>query len=139
MFLLRMTFWLAVVIMLVPAGTDPSPVTTSDRQLSVDGAIGAAAATVSDMAGFCGRNREVCETGGAAWSLFVAKAENAARLAYRMAAGTPGAASRDDDRSTASLSSAPGQASGTPGAAGTDTLRESDLEPTWRGPGAEDI
>lgn len=136
MFFLRMMFWLSIVILLIPAGPEPTTTTADagDHTVTVDGAIGAAAATVSDVAGFCERNREVCDTGSVAFDVFVAKAENAARLAYRLVAGrgsdvTDTAGPRPRDASY--------RWDGSP--TSSDTLLPSDREPAWQGPTGEEI
>jgi hypothetical protein len=134
MFLIRMMFWLAIVVMLIPSGEDQasdSPAATGG-QFSVNDALGAAVATVSDMTQFCDRNHGVCETGAAAFDVFLAKAENGAWLAYRVITGARG---QDGGRQggVETRDASYREAGGATGAA-PDTLRGSDLEPAWHGP-----
>lgn len=141
MFLLRMAFWLSVVVMLIPSDESPATKTPSaeDPELSVNGAIGAAAATVSDMAGFCERNREVCETGSAAFDIFLAKAENGARLAYRIVTDEKPGSADSSRRDQANAREAGFNGSGPTSSPPHGTLRETDLLPAWQGPRDEDI
>lgn len=57
-FLLRVVFWLSVVILFLPGDPDGNA-----PRVGLFQALGAARATVADLAGFCGRNPEVCDTG----------------------------------------------------------------------------
>jgi hypothetical protein len=129
MFLLRIIFCLVVVIMLIPTGHQRENNLASDenKDLSVNGAIGAATATVSDMAGFCDRNQQTCKIGSAAFELFLAKAENGARLALEAFSGSEDPSPENNNRSHEIHLDR-----NTPN---VGTLRESDLKPTWRGPG----
>ncbi len=134
MFLLRMMFWMAVVVMLIPTGEGQMvKVSATDAPaITVDGAIGAAAATVSDMAGFCGRNADVCKTGEAAFEMFLAKAENAARLAYRLVAETRGSSGEIDADSAVPTRDAAHDGAAPP--ISGDTLTAGDREPEWLWP-----
>lgn len=60
-FLLRAAFWLCVVVMLLPG--DPERGIDAPR-VTLFEALGAAQATVTDIAHFCDRNPAVCTTGG---------------------------------------------------------------------------
>ncbi|MBC7582319.1 MAG: DUF5330 domain-containing protein, partial [Tardiphaga sp.] len=61
-FLLRMAFWLGLVLVLLPRDKTPE----SDKQpaLGTSGAMSAAGAAVSDMSQFCTRQPAACEVGG---------------------------------------------------------------------------
>ena len=106
MFLIRAAFWLSLVVMLIPA--DPDSGQEAPRVSAIQ-AFFAAKATVADMSGFCDRNPDVCTTGGAAFSVFAEKARIGARKLYDYF----GDARKRDPES--------------------DTLRQDDLEPGWRG------
>jgi hypothetical protein len=114
MFLFRIMFWMVVVILILPAEDPAAGGADTGQAVTVTRAVGAAKATVSDMAGFCARNRDVCETGTAVWSTFWAKARHGAGMVAEIVSG----------------------ADGTAGPA--DTLTTDDLEPAWRGPDAGD-
>ena len=141
MFILRMAFWLSVVIMFLPSEDGPSTKAPAAEQtgLSVDGAIGAAAATVSDMASFCDRNQEVCETGAKAFDTFLAKAENGARLAYRILSDVNEGATENSAQELATARDAEYRRSMPQPSAERGTLSETDLLPAWQGPRDEDI
>ena len=141
MFILRMAFWLAVVIMLIPSDDVPSteaPV-AEEPELSVNEAIGAAAATVSDMASFCERNQQVCKTGAQAFDVFLAKAENGARLAFQILNDVNEGATEGGAGEQTTARDADYRRSEPAPSAGRGTLRETDLLPAWQGPHDEDI
>jgi len=78
-FLLRVAFWLSVVVLLVPgAPSDGSPT----PQIGATEAVSAASAAVSDMRQFCTRQPETCTVGSQALAQFGRKAEVAARMLY---------------------------------------------------------
>ncbi len=78
-FLLRAAFWLSLVVLLLPAGA-PSDATV--RQISAAETFGAAQTVVSDVSGFCTRNPQTCEAGGAALQQFGAKAQYGVTLLH---------------------------------------------------------
>ena len=114
MFLLRSAFWLSIAILLIPA--DPEAGTEAPRVTALE-ALVAARATIADMSAFCDRNPDVCVTGSAAWQLFTEKAENGARMLYRLF---------DEP-----VAEEPGRE------ASNGTLTPADMAPPWRGPGAD--
>jgi Family of unknown function (DUF5330) len=127
MFLIRTAFWLTLVILLIPTGESDragAAAPTAGTDLSATEAILAAQHTVSDLAGFCVRNPQTCETGSAALRMFGQKAQVGAKKLYEYLSDTVG---EGDDAATLEAS-AP---------AGTDTLRPEDREPTWQGPGTQ--
>jgi hypothetical protein len=69
MFLIRMAFWLMILVLLLP--------TDEKQQTDV---YGTAQAAVKDVSGFCGRNPGVCEKGKDAFAVFVHKAEFGAQM-----------------------------------------------------------
>ena len=79
MFILRVAFWLSVVIMLLPA--DPEAGAQAPRVGAME-ALTAARTAVSDLSGFCERNPAVCETGGSAFKLFTEKVRYNTRRLY---------------------------------------------------------
>ncbi|HZP20061.1 MAG TPA: DUF5330 domain-containing protein [Bauldia sp.] len=115
-FLIRAAFWLCVVILLIPA--DPKSGAEAPRVTLVQAFL-AAQATVSDISGFCGRNPDVCATGGAAIDLLAEKAESGVRMLNRYF-------DQKDRNSAAPAAAAP--------TADRDTLNDDDLEPAWRAP-----
>lgn len=79
-FLLRMAFWLTLVLVLIPIGSGKE--STPGEQINPVSAYLAAQATVSDIGGFCARNPLACETGGNALSAIGARARDGARIVY---------------------------------------------------------
>ena len=76
-FLLRVAFWFGVVCVLLPSGG----ATTHEANLDTAGAVSAATAAVSDMAGFCNRQPEACVVGGKVAVAIGQKAEAGAIVA----------------------------------------------------------
>ena len=74
-FLLRMAFWLSVVLILLPSGSAQRVQSPSD--VGASEAISAASATVADMRGFCARQPDACSVGS----------QVAVSLGYRAQAG----------------------------------------------------
>ena len=60
MFLLRVFFWLGLVVLILPPASDGSP----PPRVSVMEAIYAARIFANDIAGACERNPQACEIGG---------------------------------------------------------------------------
>jgi len=79
-FLLRTAFWLTLVLVLIPLGSEQE--STSVEKVDPVSAFLAAQATVSDIGGFCGRNPQACETGGNALTAIGSRARDGARIVY---------------------------------------------------------
>lgn len=83
--LLRLAFWLAVVVFLLP----------SDPQQQAK--LHAAATTAMErVTTFCDRNAKTCVVGAEVWANFVKKAEFGLRLIGDLLAGRPGPDSAPD-------------------------------------------
>ena len=76
-FLLRMAFWLGLVLVLLPREKTPE----SDKlpQVGASEAVSAATAAVSDMGQFCKRQPAACEVGGQAATVLGQRAQDGAR------------------------------------------------------------
>jgi hypothetical protein len=81
LFLLRMAFWLGLVLVLLPR--DRTPESEKLPQISVGDAVQAATAAVSDMGQFCKRQPQACEVGGQAATVIGVRAQDGARKVYR--------------------------------------------------------
>src|ERR1700754_1886807 len=81
-FLLRLAFWLGLVLVLLPR--DKTPESEKLPQISVSDAVAAATAAVSDMSQFCKRQPQACEVGGQAASVIGPRAEDGARKIYHI-------------------------------------------------------
>ncbi len=79
-FLLRLAFWLGLVLVLLPR--DKTPDSEKLPQISVSDAVQAATAAVSDMSQFCKRQPAACEVGGQAATVIGVRAQDGARKVY---------------------------------------------------------
>jgi hypothetical protein len=114
-FLLRMTFWLGIVCILLPGGGGKD---NSAAQIDTLQAVSAAGAAYSDMRGFCDRQAGACEVGGQVATVLGHRATEGAKtivefISTKMAEGSP--APRKNGSSQ-------------------DTLTTSDAAPAWQGP-----
>jgi len=109
-FLLRMAFWLGVVLILLPSSFTQRGPSTND--VGTGDAISAASATVEDLRGFCTRQPDACTVGS----------HLATAIGYKAQAG----AGNGGDAKTAQTKS--------PQRASQNTLTPADLAPVWRGP-----
>jgi hypothetical protein len=123
-FLLRVAFWLSLVLILLPSGGS-QPVPAS--QVSAGEAFSAARATVTDVQQFCERQREVCNVGSQAAVTLGQRAQAGAKMIYEFLHERFHANESGSERTTGSVplrAPKPSQ----------NTLRPGDLSPAWRGP-----
>ena len=134
-FLLRMTFWLGVVLVLLPTGAaQRSP---SASELNASEAISAASATVGDMRGFCTRQPEACTVGSQVATTIGYKAQAGAKMLYdvlseALAPRETGSVSTPPSRRVAGTKSMPERIPAE--RTSQSTLTPADLAPSWRGP-----
>jgi uncharacterized protein DUF5330 len=81
-FLLRMAFWLGLVLVLLPR--EKTPESEKLPQVGASEAVSAATAAVSDMSQFCKRQPAACEVGGQAASVIGQRAQEGARKLYQI-------------------------------------------------------
>ncbi|HLL29081.1 MAG TPA: DUF5330 domain-containing protein [Xanthobacteraceae bacterium] len=130
-FLLRVAFWLSIVVLLLPAapGSKDDP---NRPQVGAIEALGAAKAAVEDARGFCSRQPDACVTGSQAFHTFGQKAQNGAKILYEFLtdrfADAPATAARKDKEETGSIARP-----------GRHTLTQEDTVPAWRGPEARPV
>jgi hypothetical protein len=79
-FLLRLTFWLGLVLVLLPR--DKTAESEKLPQIGASEAVQAATAAVSDMSQFCKRQPTACEVGGQAATVIGQRAADGARKVY---------------------------------------------------------
>jgi hypothetical protein len=81
-FLLRVAFWLGLVLVLLPREKTPE----SDKlpQITAQEAVQAATAAVSDMSQFCKRQPQACDVGGQAATVIGQRAADGARKVYQI-------------------------------------------------------
>lgn len=86
-FLLRMAFWLGLVLVLLPREKTPD----SDKlpQINAQEAVQAATAAVSDMSQFCKRQPQACDVGGQAATVIGHRAADGARKVYQIITDRP--------------------------------------------------
>jgi hypothetical protein len=131
-FLLRVGFWLSIVIMLLPTGeANKAP---AGSQLSTTEAVSAAGAAVADLRQICTRQPEVCAVGSQAAVAFGYKAQASAKMLYefiteQLAPNETGSVAAPAGRTTSAASAAE-----TRELRVNETLMPTDLEPAWRGP-----
>jgi uncharacterized protein DUF5330 len=123
-FLLRMAFWLGLVLVLLPREKTPA----SDKlpQLGASQAVSAATAAVSDMGQFCKRQPLACEVGGQAASVIGHRAQEGARKLYQIITDK-----RASDH-TGSIGDAQVAEASLAAAAPRDTLTHDDVLVEWR-------
>ena len=127
-FLLRMAFWLGLVLVLLPR--DKTPESDKLPQLGASEAVSAASAVVSDMSQFCKRQPAACEVGGQAATVLNQRAQDGARKLYQIIT---------DKRSSDHTGSIGGIEDGDASAAKAaprDTLSPDDLLTEWHAPPA---
>ena len=124
-FLLRMAFWLGLVLILLPTGS--SQKSAPADAVSASEAISAASATVGDMRQFCARQPDACTVGAHVATELGYKAQAGAKMLYEFLSETLASKNQAKDplKTTGSLVG---------GAASENTLTPADLVPAWRGP-----
>ncbi|MGA8610453.1 MAG: DUF5330 domain-containing protein [Xanthobacteraceae bacterium] len=130
-FLLRMAFWLGIVLILLPGAPHREASTSS---VGAADAISAASATVHDLKGFCTREPDACTVGSEFATSMGYRAQAGAKMLYDFL--TEALASHE----TTSRVSEPIKSAANkplPQSRGSqNTLTPADLAPAWRGPPA---
>jgi hypothetical protein len=122
--LLKMGFWLGVVLVLLPSGrSQPLP----HSQVSAGEAISAAKTAVTDMQHFCSRQPGACEVGSQVAVTLGQRAQAGAKMLYEFLHEHFGGDEVSGVRTTGTVSG---------GRSSQNTLRPGDLAPAWRGPSA---
>jgi hypothetical protein len=123
-FLLRMAFWLGLVLVLLPR--EKTPESEKLPQLGASEAVSAASAAVSDMSQFCKRQPAACEVGGQAATVIGQRAQAGARKLYQIITDK-----RASDH-TGSIGGVEDAGVSLAAAAPRDTLTPDDLTAEWR-------
>ena len=122
-FLLRMAFWLGLVLVLLPREKSPD---AKVPQIGAAEAVSAATAAVQDMSQFCKRQPAACDVGGQAATVIGQRAQDGARKLYQIII---------DKRAPDHTGSIDGRDSETAAEAlAHDTLQPNDLLEEWRVP-----
>src|SRR5262245_52852807 len=123
MFLIRMAFWVSVVLVLLPSGRKDDVSTDTHAQVSASDAAAAAASTVADMRQFCERRPDACAVGAQAAAALGERAQAGARMVYDFLTEKAAGAKTPQAR---------------PAAKSADTLTADDRVPAWRSPSRKD-
>ncbi len=135
-FLVRMTFWLGLVLVLLPFGSAQH--NSPGNEVSASEAISAGSATVGDLRGFCGRQPDACSVGSQVASAIGYRAQAGAKILYEalseaMAPRETGSVGTSVSKNTVGKSAAEKSAAEHPS---QSTLTPADMAPAWRGPPA---
>ena len=125
-FLLRMAFWLGLVLVLLPREKTPE----SDKlpQIGASEAVSAATAAVSDMTQFCKRQPAACEVGGQAATVIGQRAQEGARKLYKIITD------KKSPDHTGSIGNAEEAEAASANASPRDTLTPDDMTVEWQVP-----
>jgi len=125
-FLLRVAFWLTIVLALLPSGgSKPVPATVGATD-----AIVAAGAAVSDVTGFCDRQPDACAVGAQAAVSIGQRAQAGAKMVYDFVGDqwTRSETGSVPDPKKVAARAVPASPDS------QNTLKPSDLDPAWQGP-----
>jgi hypothetical protein len=131
-FLLRLAFWVGLVLVLLPR--EKSPDSDKAQQINASEAVSAATAAISDMGQFCKRQPAACEVGGQAATVIGQRAQGGARKLYQIMIDKPDKPDRPDKRApdhTGSIGGLTLEASQLEVA--HDTLTPEDTQIEWQG------
>jgi hypothetical protein len=137
-FLLRIAFWLGVVLILLPTGSEQHATPAND--VTATEAVSAASATVADLRGFCSRQPAACSVGTEVAVTIGYKAQAGAKMLYDFLtqalaprqAGAPlaGASARGGSDATGGIV----LPRPSPVRASQNTLAPADFAEPWHGP-----
>jgi hypothetical protein len=125
-FLLRMAFWLGLVLVLLPR--DKTPESDKLPQVGASEAVSAATAAVSDMGQFCKRQPAACEVGGQAATVIGQRAKDGAQKLYKIITD------KKPPDHTGSIGSTEEMEAASVDASPRDTLTQDDMTVEWRMP-----
>ncbi|EJN12376.1 hypothetical protein PMI42_04263 [Bradyrhizobium sp. YR681] len=139
-FLLRITFWLGLVLVLLPR--DKTPESDKLPQIGAADAVQAATAAVSDVSQFCKRQPAACEVGGQAATIIGQRAQDGAKKIYQMINDKKEQITNEKNEKTDSKKAPDhtgsialaGEGDAASSEAPRDTLSQDDLALEWRGP-----
>jgi Family of unknown function (DUF5330) len=128
-FLLRLAFWLGVVLLLLPSGGG-SQHSAATNSVSASQAISAASATVGDLRGFCARQPDACSVGSQVATTLGYRAQAGAKMLYDVLSEALA------PQETGTIHGDPATQPASSPAALENTLTPTDMAPAWRGPQA---
>jgi hypothetical protein len=135
-FLLRLVFWVGLVLVLLPR--DKTPDSDKTPQVNASEAISAATAAINDMSQFCKRQPTACDVGGQAATAIGQRAQGGARKVYQYITDKPEKSDKPDKpdkRAPEHTGSIGGveNIDGAPGDIAHDTLTPDDMQIEWQG------
>jgi hypothetical protein len=131
-FLLRLVFWIGLVLVLLPR--DKSPSSDSAPEINASEAISAATAAINDVGQFCKRQPQACEVGGQAATVVGQRAQGGAKKLYQIITDKPASTDKPDKRApdhTGSIGGMENDAAQPD--AEHDTLTPEDMQIEWQG------
>jgi hypothetical protein len=129
-FLLRLAFWLGVVLLLLPTGGTQQ--NAAANNVSASQAISAASATVGDLRGFCARQPDACSVGSQVATTLGYRAQAGAKMLYDVLSDALAPQETGTIHGDAAKPPANNPAAPNPGAS-QSTLTPADVAPAWRG------
>jgi hypothetical protein len=124
-FLLRMAFWLGLVVILLPSGSGQHR--ASPHEIGAADAVSAASAAAHDLRGFCAREPNACTVGSQLAADMGRRARAGARMLYDLLVGAlarhEGSGGHGASQSGRGRAAPPSE----------NTLAPTDLAPAWRG------
>jgi hypothetical protein len=131
-FLLRITFWLGLVLVLLPR--DKTPESEKLPQIGAADAVQAATAAVSDVTQFCKRQPAACEVGGQAATIIGQRAQDGAKKLYQIINDKKEHLTNEKAPDHTGSIALAGEGDAASNEAPRDTLTQDDLALEWRGP-----
>jgi hypothetical protein len=129
-FLLRLAFWVGLVLVLLPR--DKAPETDKAApQINASEAVSAATAAVSDMTQFCKRQPAACEVGSQAATVIGQRAQGGARKLYQIITDKPDKSDKRAPDHTGSISGM--ESAEAAQSEAHDTLTPDDMQIEWQG------
>jgi len=140
-FLLRVAFWLTIVLALLPSGgAQQSAQASAQTAIGPTEAVVAASAAVSDVGSFCERQPDACVVGAQAAVAIGQRAQAGAKMVYEFFSDHASRGSETGSVGKAKLASHTGPKLAAavrtvPASPGSqNTLKDSDLDAAWQGP-----
>ena len=124
-FLLRLAFWIGLVLVLLPR--DNTPESDKAPQLKASEAVSAAGAAVADVSRFCKRQPAACDVGGQAATMIGQRAQAGARKLYQIITD------KKSPDHTGSIHATEKASSAIADTAPRETLTADDVQIEWRG------
>ena len=132
-FLLRLVFWVGLVLVLLPRDKTPDQ-DKAAPQINASEAVSAATAAVSDMTQFCKRQPAACEVGSQAATAIGQRAQGGARKLYQIITDKPDKSDKPDKRAPDHTGSIGGMESAEAAPSDAhDTLTPDDMQIEWQG------